>query len=121
MIGLCALCHETAEIQKSHLIPQWAYRRVLESEPLPGSAPIYIANGNAVYSNRQTTRHTLCTDCEQRFSLREDYVSKLTELNDGKIRLMNKIQRMNTPEQVLAKLSNDVDAEMITYFAASVL
>lgn len=83
--------------------------------------PVQISNGNAVLSNKQTTRHLLCTECEQRFSKCEDYVARLTEPDNGVIRLFRSITRPSTPKMVLASLNNRMDGEQIAYFAASVI
>ncbi|MBI2306735.1 MAG: hypothetical protein HYU78_05470 [Rhodocyclales bacterium] len=121
MIGTCALCQKTADLQNSHLIPKWAYRRACEVDPGDAKAPVYVAGGNAVLSNKQTTRHLLCSDCEQRFSNRENYVAGLTELDNGQIKLFRNITRLDTPKKVLASLNNELDGDQIAYFAASVM
>lgn len=122
MIGTCALCEKNAALQDSHLIPQWAYRRVCEAYPTREKAPVLVAaDGNAVLINKETTGYLLCAECEQRFGKREDYVAKLTELEDGQIKLFRNVTKLDTPRQVLALLSADVDAEQIVYFGASVM
>lgn len=121
MIGTCALCMKNADLLDSHLIPKWAYRRICENDPAVSRAPVYISDGNAVLSNKQTTGYLLCAECEQRFSTRENYLARLTELKDGRIKLFANITRLDTPERKLASLSKDVDAEQIAYFAASVM
>ena len=121
MIGTCALCKKNADLQDSHLIPKWAYRRVCEADPAGPRAPVNVARGNAVLSNKQTTGYLLCAECEQRFSTREDYLARLTELKKGRISLYGNVTRLDTPERKLASLSKDVDAEQIVYFAASVM
>lgn len=121
MIGTCALCQKKADLQDSHLIPKWAYKRVCEADPEGAKAPVCVADGNAILSNRQTTQHLLCADCEQRFSKCEDYVARLTELDNGRIKLFGNITRLDTPEKVLASLNKDVEADQIAYFAASLI
>ena len=121
MIGTCALCQKTADLQNSHLIPKWAYRRVCDADPAGAKAPVHIGGGNAVLSNKQSTKYLLCTDCEQRFSNREDYMAELTEPDNGRIKLFGNITRLDTPKQVLASLNKDVDGDQIVYFAASIM
>ncbi len=122
MIGTCALCEKkNADLQDSHLIPKWAYRRVCEADPAKPRAPVNVVAGNAVLSNKQTTGYLLCAECEQRFSTRENYIARLTELENGRIKLFSSISRLDTPKRKLASLSKDVDAEQIAYFAASVM
>ncbi len=121
MFGTCALCQKYSDLQDSHLIPQWAYRRVIKLGPLDAKAPIRIANGKAVSSNKQTKKHLLCVDCEQRFSKNEDHVARLTEPSGEKIKLFGQITRLDTPQKVLASLNNAVDARELAYFAASIM
>lgn len=121
MTGTCALCQKNADLQNSHLIPKWAYRRVCDVDPNGAKHPVKIAGGNAVLSNKQTTKYLLCADCEQRFSASEDYVAKLTEPDNRQIKLLGSVTRLDTPKKVLATLNEDVDCGRISYFAASVL
>jgi hypothetical protein len=121
MIGTCALCNKNANLQNSHLIPKWAYRRILENDPEKPRAPVAITDGNAVLSNKQTTAYLLCAECEQRFSTCENYVARLTELENGQIKLFAYITRSDTPKRKMASLNKDVDVEQLVYFAASVL
>ena len=121
MIGTCALCKRNDDLQDSHLIPKWAYRRVCEADPAGPQAPVNVAGGNAVLSNKQTSGYLLCAECEQRFSTREGYLARLTEVEKGRIKLFGDVTRLDTPERKLASLSKAVDAEQIAYFAASVM
>lgn len=119
-MGICALCRCEAELQKSHLIPQWAYKRILELEG-KDKQPVLVSNGDAALSNAQTTRRLLCKDCEQRFSRREDYVSRLTRLEDGQPAILKYVTRLQTQTGITAQLSDEVDAEQLAYFATSVI
>lgn len=121
MLGECALCRVQAELQKSHLIPKWAYKRALGYGSIESSAPIHISGGNALLTNKQTTQRLLCRNCEQRFSVWENSISELTKPEDGSIKLFKNIVRADTPKKVLARLENAVDSLQISYFAASVL
>lgn len=121
MIGTCALCQKNADLQNSHLIPKWAYRRVCDFDRPGAKAPVQIAGGNAVLINKQTTKYLLCPECEQLFSKYEDYVSGLTESDDGQIKLFKDIKRHDTPKKMLASLNEEVDGDQIAYFAASVM
>ena len=121
MIGTCALCHKNTDLQNSHLIPKWAYRRICKIDQADSKIPIHIADGNAAFSNRQTTKHLLCADCEQRFSNSEGYLARLTALDNGRIELFRRVMRLDTPRSVLASLHHAEDADHLTYFAASVI
>ncbi len=121
MSDICALCQKNSDLQNSHLIPKWAYRRISELIPKGEvKAPALISEGKAIAINKQTTRHLLCVECEQRFSKSEDYVAGLTELEKGKIKLFNQVTRLDTPRKVLATLSPEIDSGQIAYFAASI-
>ena len=58
-IGTCALCQRDAVLRNSHLIPQWAYKRVCNVDPLGAKDPVHIANGNAFFSSKQTTKYLI--------------------------------------------------------------
>lgn len=121
MNGTCALCKNDAELQNSHLIPQWAYKRVLRIDLAGAKAPALIAGGSAVLSNKQKTQHLLCFECEQRFSKCEDYVATLTEPNGAHIKLFDRVRRAEPPAKVVGYLNTPEDAEQLAYFGASVL
>lgn len=121
MMGTCALCQNNADLQDSHLIPMWAYRRICDVDPAGPKAPVYIAGGSAVLSNRQTKQHLLCADCEQRFSISEDHLAKITSPDNGQIKLFRNITRLDTPRKVLASLDHVEDADHLAYFVASVV
>ncbi|WP_139253447.1 hypothetical protein [Burkholderia ubonensis] len=117
----CALCGEYKELKDSHLIPQWAYRRLQQSEQ-GRDDPIRIADGTAVRTSKQVTKHLLCGDCEQRFSKPEDYVARLTEIDaPGKLKILGNITRADPPHSDVAKLATEIDTKTIAYFAASVI
>jgi len=119
-MGICALCRCEGELQNSHLIPQWAYKRILELEG-GDKQPVLVTGGNAALSNKQTTRRILCKDCEQLFSIREDYVSRITRLEDGQPAILKLVTRLHGPDGMAARLSDDVDAEQPLFFAASII
>jgi hypothetical protein len=121
MIGTCALCQKNSDLQNSHLVPKWAYRRIRELDPTGATAPVHIAGGNAVMSNKQTTKYLLCTDCELRLSRSEDHVARLTEPDNGQIKLFGSLTRLDTPRKVLASLNDGADADQLAYFATSVM
>ena len=119
-MGICALCRCEAELENSHLIPQWAYKRILELEG-GDKQPVLVTSGTAALSNKQTTRRLLCKDCEQLFSIREDYVSRITRLEDGQPSILKQVTRLQGPDGMAARLSDEVDAEQLLFFAASII
>lgn len=121
MQGTCRLCAQTSILQKSHLIPKWAYKRVMAYDTTGGKNPVKIADGTAVLSSNQTTKHLLCSSCEQRFSTHEDVVAGLTAEADDQITLFQKVTPCGTPQGVLATFNSNSDADSLAYFVSSVL
>jgi len=121
MIGICALCHENGDLQNSHLIPAWSYRRICNVDVSKPKAPIHIAGETAVLTNRQTTKYLLCARCEELFSKSENYVAKLTQPDNGQIEFFKHVTRLDTPRKVLALLNRIEDGNQLAYFAASVV
>jgi hypothetical protein len=75
-VGECALCHQMAQLQKSHLIPQGIYKNLNE----PSSAyrnPILVTSSKTVQTSEQVKDYLLCSACELLFQQRgEDWVMK---------------------------------------------
>jgi hypothetical protein len=65
--GICRLCQMQRALCDSHLIPEAAFRPLINSEE---RAPVVMdrARGSAVYENRVIKSHLLCRDCENRFN-----------------------------------------------------
>ncbi len=63
MIGTCRLCvAENADLQNSHIVPKWAYRRVRGRGRYPDS--IVLQGGIAAQKSKQYHEHLLCRACE---------------------------------------------------------
>jgi hypothetical protein len=121
--GICALCSSHTELLKSHLVPQWVYSRILEVESSGEKNPVHVSDGRACYSSWQTVRHLLCKECEYRFSIREEYVARITRLKDGvpSINAMATLLPSQRNKPVLAVLSSTVEIEQLAYFAISII
>ena len=66
VLGTCPLClRGGVEIQRSHLVPAGAYRRL---RSLSGKHPALVKGNKFVETSRQTWAHLLCASCELRFS-----------------------------------------------------
>lgn len=102
-------------------MPAWSYRKICDVDPTKPKAPVHISGGNAVLTNRQTTKHLLCTGCEGRISKSEDHLARLTQSDNGQIKLFRNVTRLDTPRKVLALLNNSEDGDHLAYFAASVM
>lgn len=117
MRGTCALCKQVAELQNSHLIPAWAYRRL--SKARGQSAPVRISGGSAVQTNVQITQRLLCATCEGYFGRRESHVARLTQPVGDSIKFARKVTRISAPSGRLASCNDRLDADQLAYFAAS--
>jgi hypothetical protein len=72
--GLCALCHQERELQKSHYIPAGLYARTGEPS-LPNPNPVIISKGVMLQTSDQLWAHLLCAECEELFNKNgEDWV-----------------------------------------------
>jgi hypothetical protein len=120
MLGICALCQKNSDLQDSHLIPKWTYKRVLEADSSGAKAPVQIEGGKAFTSNKQTKMHLLCFECEQLFSKSENHVAGLTQRTNRGIKLLEKVTRLEKKQTVMASFDNKEDAEQLAYFAASI-
>jgi hypothetical protein len=74
VIAQCRLClRGDQKLLSSHVVPAWAYRRILSGLPKP-ARPVQIQNENetAILTDKQAREHMLCNDCEQRLSVWEN-------------------------------------------------
>lgn len=119
-MDVCALCGKQSILQDSHLLPKWAYKRLQKTDK-GRDDPIHVANGSAFYTSDQTKQHLLCEECEQRFSKREDYVSRLTTSGNSGLKILQYVTQLDTPKKVLVELSDEIDAAKLSYFAISII
>lgn len=118
--GECFLCKQQKVLQKSHLMPKWAYKR-LQATDGGREDPIEVKNGAALYTSRQVAKHSLCESCEGLFGTREDYVAGLTQTDpEGLLKILALVTRYEHPLTVV-ELNSEIDVEAIVYFAASVI
>lgn len=124
VIGACALCGLEADLQQSHLIPAWAYRRIRESNKEKNGAVVNITSRGAHQTDKQIKKHLLCKDCEQRFGRTEGRIERLTRHGErkGEIALHGKVNPFHYHESCYAcTLSDERDGIDLAYFAASVI
>lgn len=129
-IGDCPLCLGTGlELQDSHILPKWTYRRAFDKERANGSPhPIMVRGGVAVQTSEQIKEYMLCWPCEQQLGRDESYVSRLAFQEGGALGLLGALPasavtssydrdlRMHVRAADLATL----DCQAIARFAASV-
>lgn len=75
----CRLCNNEATLKDSHILPDLAYRAVLNKQSHPRMVIVRdVTKGRIVDPNQQTgfKERLLCGDCEQQFSRYERYAAK---------------------------------------------
>jgi len=106
---------DNVELQKSHLMPKWAYKRVSKSNP-----PIIVKNNCAIQTDSQDREYLLCKNCEMRFSEAETYVSKLVYTSTTKERLIDSVEMADFHEPKAFTIPRKISTKDIIYFASSV-
>ena len=75
----CRLCNNEATLKDSHIIPDLAYRAILDKQSHPRMVVVRnVTIGKVVDKTQQTgfKEHLLCGACEQQFSRYESYAAK---------------------------------------------
>lgn len=89
MKGECALCKNTRNLERSHVIPNAAFKKIKRS--MSGKAIVSDDEHSWVqYSSESWWEYMLCGDCEDRFS---DYEKYFTEVLRGSRRAKHKINK----------------------------
>lgn len=86
--GTCKLCLRTAELRKSHLIPDFYYRLIRDANS-PNPNPIIVTRRRATPTSRQTVAHVLCGDCENLFSRNGERYTSQQVFNGTTFPLLN--------------------------------
>jgi hypothetical protein len=117
--GFCALCRKEGILMDSHLTPKWIYRR-LRSASNDKDDPVNVEKGSAFMTSKQIKKALLCGECEGRFSVREDYVARLTD--DIATNLTQYISLIGADMPNCVELNRDkIDTERLSYFATSMI
>ena len=124
LIGTCKLClQEGAELQHSHLMPQFCYRALQRSEP--GTNPVIVNHRTAYQSSGREWRSLLCAECEGRLSKNgERYAASV--LSNGEVfpllETLNAAQHeQRGPFRAYSQAATpSIDRASIAYFAMSV-
>lgn len=114
----CGLCREAGEIQSSHLLPAWCYRRI--TEDYDDLHPVHVTRGSAILSSEQVREYLLCLSCENRFGKIEDKVERLTRRRDGQQLIFKKLTHIGGLTGQLYALDAET-ADVLSYFAVSVI
>ncbi len=116
VVGTCKLCGNERPLKNSHVLaPSWAFNRVLAGS---SSGQFVAFDGrSAILTNNNQREHMLCNDCEQRFSVFENYVSTVTVQTNGDFPARVGL----SPDPVVPEARlGPLDREKITRFAASI-
>jgi len=118
VVGTCLLCDANAPLINGHIIPAWSYRRasVDSSDGL-----VHLKGESAAIMSKQLREYMLCNQCEQVFSVWENYASSMAVQEDRTFPWLS-----GSP--VLAAVGDDkyvdssnLDADALCRFAASVI
>src|ERR1700733_9843084 len=125
-IGKCALCLQSAKLQKSHLLPQGIHKALQE----PNNSirnPILVTASTTVQTSEQVRDYLLCESCEVRFQQNgEDWVMKNGPRRNGRFLLREALLRSPNKSTIPSgdiykePFDSAFDLEKLIYFAASV-
>lgn len=127
IVAPCRLCLEVRDIQDSHILPKWVYRRAVARKqgapPSPVAQPIRLDGRTAVATNTQASEHLLCKACEHRLGLWDDYASKITRQADGRFPALDGalVGEVVEPGGVRLGLAPGIDGELLARFVCSVI
>ena len=119
-VAPCRLCSTQAPLQRSHIIPRWAYRRVVA---LGNEPPVQIGNGVAMLSGSQDVELLLCSACEQRFGIVENYISRIVVQEDGAFPALDATTLVpgRQDAELRVATAQSLDRDAIARFAAMVI
>lgn len=110
-IGICGLCKQTRELQKSHLLPKAIYSIIGKagSNGSPSQIKFLDADNNTYNQRHQITKYYLCDDCEAILDKRGENIVIKELYSDasgvGKFILRDKL------DSVRGEFSNDRSCE----------
>jgi hypothetical protein len=117
------LClEEDVELLNSHIVPKWAYRRLIERDDDGRKCdPVSISNGSSILTSSQIREYLLCGKCEKTLGRDEDYVARLAYQKDGRLGLLEMTTRLQLPNHKAGMTVDRLDCGSVIRFAASVL
>lgn len=121
VVDTCRLCLEERELQESHVIPKWAYKRARD-ERFTNPNPIIVSDGVAVQHSKQVKEFMLCVECEHKFGRRENYVAGITYQRDERAPLLDLVGNVVLEhERARLALPGQLNLADLVYFGASVV
>jgi hypothetical protein len=127
MLGSCRLClREEVELQDSHILPKWAYRRLRDDEGGGNPNPFVISETGVTQTSAQVKEYLLCRPCEQLLSKDEKYVAERADSRTGRSPLLAQIREQRHSFTDSGDLHEygvlpDLDGDAIARFASSVV
>jgi hypothetical protein len=122
--GICKLCQNDADLQRSHYLPKALYRL----QRTDGEHPYYSSSELIIQDQKQIADYLLCSVCEQRFNeFGEKHVLKLVHRNDEGFKLFeivreNPYRRRSEGDYTVYRAADiGLDTEPLAHFALSVI
>ena len=119
-IGPCHLCLAHGERRKSHILPAWAYRRIVADLPAP-ARPLQINARATIETDRQLWEYLLCDACEERVCVWENYASKVLAQEDETFPWLAGSNEVVAREDLGFLDATAFDTDALCRFAASVI
>ncbi len=115
-VGECRLCLQTSELEASHIIPRWVYRRLSHAAGRHGRT-VEVTPEDQAYTQNQPKEHMLCGTCEDRVGKWEGRVADLAFQLDGSFPLRDSL---GTKTLLETRPISHADASSLARFAMSV-
>ena len=115
----CRLCNVHADLQVSHIMPRWTYRRVTkDGDP----NPIMINDSIATRGGAQLKARLLCKNCEQYVGRFDAYAATVSTQPDGRFPALETAKHLGSrsPGFVPSDISS-LQTSALGRFAASVV
>ena len=117
----CALCLVSEDLRRSHLIPKWAYKRILDFTSTK-SDPVTIQNGRAKASSLQVWEDLLCASCEEILSRPEGLAETFACATDGSSPLFSLPRLAMSAEPAVELVSGrTIDHEAMIHFGLALV
>jgi hypothetical protein len=116
ILGICKLCGRNSELQNSHIIPEFFYDLIYDSNPRRFRSVPTDPSPKIKYEQQGIREHLLCKICEGKFQIFEDYVKRA--FIDNKTVAGRKIQSVQMQDGIVLQ---NLDYKKFKLFLLSVL
>lgn len=122
MLGVCRLCHSEADLQLSHIVPRWAWKRAHGSSPGHNPTPVVVSGGVAMQHPKQLSEHMLCKACEHRLKGAEDYAAEVTYQRDTAAPFLDRVgDVVQEANGIRVAEPGTLRPDVLAYFGVSVI